>query len=246
MKKVLMMLFIGIIVSSCLNEKEEEKFVLEGSYKLPPTATLGKVRMYTSKGEVTDEAKIRKFLSGISKSNLQNDPMDYTEFFSFDVSSRPVGDENYLDITFHTDKAVVQTNLLSDFGIDPDAPYNASVFKYSNLFIVSKGKSAMDIPITNITEFFERDKVEKISTESHYISTPIDHMTGRTNFALLEQSGQLVLPFLIYVHGQYLRHDNKNYYAKSTCNILNTDFLIHIPASDTIVVQESWAILQKQ
>lgn len=47
MKKVLMMLFIGIIVSSCLNE-EEKKIVPEGSYKLPSTVTLGKVRMYTS------------------------------------------------------------------------------------------------------------------------------------------------------------------------------------------------------
>lgn len=245
MKKVLMMLFIGIIVSGCLNE-EEEKFVLEGSYKLPPTATLGKVRMYTSKGEVTDEAKIRKFLSEVSKSNSQDDPMDYTELFSFNGSSRPVGDENYLDITFHPDKAVVQTNLLSIFGIDPDVPYNASVFKYGNLFIVSKGKSAMDIPITSITEFFERDKVKKISTESHYVSTPIAYTPGRTNFALLEQNGQFVLPFLTYVHGAYLQHDNKSYYAESTCNILNTDFLVHIPASDTIVVQESWAILQKQ
>lgn len=244
MKKVLMMLFTGIIVSSCLNE--EEKFVLEGSYKLPPTATLGKVRMYTSKGEVTDEAKIRKFLSEVSKSNSQDDPMDYTELFSFDGSSRPVGDENYLDITFHPDKAVVQTNLLSDSGIDPDVPHNASVFKYGNLFIVSKGKSAMDIPITDITEFFERDKVKKISTNSHSVSTPIAYTPGRTNIALLEQNGQFVLPFLTYVHGRYLRHDNKSYYAESTCNILNTDFLVHVPASDTIVVQESWAILQKQ
>lgn len=244
MKKVLMMLFTGIIVSSCLNE--EEKFVLEGSYKLPPTATLGKVRMYTSKGEVTDEAKIRKFLSEVSKSNSQDDTMDYTELFSFDGSSRPVGDENYLDITFHPDKAVVQTNLLSDSGIDPDVPHNASVFKYGNLFIVSKGKSAMDIPITDITEFFERDKVKKISTNSHYVSTPIAYTPGRTNIALLEQNGQFVLPFLTYVHGRYLRHDNKSYYAESTCNILNTDFLVHVSASDTIVVQESWAILQKQ
>lgn len=245
MKKVLMMLFIGIIVSSCLNE-EEKKIMPEGSYKLPSTVTLGKVRMYTSKGEVTDEAKIKKFLSGISRSNSQYDPMDYAGFFSFDSSSRPIGDENYLDITFHPDEAVVQTNLLSDSGIDPDSPYGASVFKYSNLFIVSKGKSAMDIPITSITEFFERDKVKKISTESHYVNTSISYMPGRINFALLEQNGQFVLPFLTYVHGRYLRHDNKSYYVESTCNMLNTDFLNHVPVSDTIVVQESWAILQKQ
>ena len=242
-----MMLFIGTIVSGCLNEEEKE-IVTEGSYKLSPTATLGKVRMYTSKGEVTDEVKIRKYLSGVSKSDSQDAPQDYTEFFSFDSSSRPIGDENCLDITFRPDEAVVQTNLLSAFGIDPDVPYNASVFKYSNLFIISKGKSAMDIPITSITEFFERDKVKKISTNSHYVNTPITIMPGRINFALLEQNGQLVLPFLTYVHGRYLRHDNKNYYveSESTCNILNTDFLNHVPVSDTIVVQESWAVLQKQ
>ena len=61
MKKIIMLLFMGIIGLSCLDE--EEKKVLEGSYKLSPTATLGKVRMYTSKGEVTDKAKIKQFLS---------------------------------------------------------------------------------------------------------------------------------------------------------------------------------------
>lgn len=104
----------------------------------------------------------------------------------------------------------------------------------------------MDIPITSITEFFERDKVKKISTKSHYVNTSISYMPGRINFALLEQNGQFVLPFLTYVHGRYLRHDNKSYYVESTCNMLNTDFLNHVPVSDTIVVQESWAILQKQ
>lgn len=244
MKKVLMALFIGIIVLSCQNE--EEKIVPEGNYKLPSSATFGKVRMYTSNGEVTDEAKIRKFLSEVSKSNAQEAPLDYTELFSFDDSLRPIGNENYLDITFHPDKAVVRTNLLSDFGIDPDVPYNASVFKYGNLFIVSKGESAMNVPITSITEFFERDMIKKISTKSHYVSTSIAHMPGRTNLALLEQNGQFILPFLTYVHGQYLRHDDKSYYVESTCNILNTDFLNHVSVSDTIVVQESWAILQKQ
>ena len=244
MKKVLMMLFIGIIVSSCQNE--EEKFALEGSYKLHPTATLGKVRMYTSKGEVTDEAMIRKFLSRVSKQNLQNEPNDYTDFFSFEAFSRPVGDENYLDITFYPDKAVIWTNLLSDFGIDPEIDYSTSVFKYNNLFILSQGKSAMDIPITSITEFFENDKIKKIKTKSHCLNTHITHISGRTNFAVLEQNGQFVLPFLTYVHGRYLRHDNKSSYAESTCNMLNTDFLLHIPASDTIVVQESWAILERQ
>jgi hypothetical protein len=78
MKKVLMMLFIGIIVSSCQNE--EEKFALEGSYKLHPTATLGKVRMYTSKGEVTDEAMIRKFLSRVSRIYRMNQMIIRTSF----------------------------------------------------------------------------------------------------------------------------------------------------------------------
>lgn len=243
MRKVLMMLFMGIIASSCLNE--EEKFVPKGRYQLPPTMTLGKVRMYTSRGVVTDEAKIRKFLLGIPNPSLQEDITDYAELFSFDSSSRPIGDENYLDITFSSDKVVVQTSLLSGFGVDPSTTYSASVFNYNNLFIVSKGKSAIEVPITSITEFFEKDHVKKICTESHSINTPISQIPGRINFALLEQNGQLLLSFLTYVHGRYLQHDAKSYYAESTCNLLNTDFLMRMPVSDTIVVQESWAVLQK-
>lgn len=244
MKKIIMLLFIGIIVLSC--QDEEEKNTLEGSYKLSPTATLGKVRMYTSKGEVTDEAKIKQFLSKKSDSFV-----DYTEFFSFDSSSRNIGDEIHLDITFYPDKAVVQTDILLDYKVASDVPYDASVFNYSNLFIVSKGKSDMDIPVRSITEFFEKDGIEKISMNSHYLEEPmlpgiVSQMSGRINFALLEQNRQFVLPFLTYMHGRYLQHDNKFYYTKTTCNILNTDYLTHIPVSDTIVVQESWAVLQKQ
>ena len=239
-----MLLFMGIIVLSCLDE--EEKKVLEGSYRLSPTATLGKVRMYTSKGGVTDEAKIRQFLSKKSGSFV-----DYTEFFSFDSSSRNIGDEVHLDITFYPDKAVVQTNILLDYKVASDVPYDASVFNYSNLFIVSKGKSDMDIPVKSITEFFEEDEIEKISINSHYLKGAmlpgiVSQMSGRINFALLEQNGQFVLPFLTYMHGRYLRDGNKFHYAKTTCNILNTDYLTHISAGDTIVVQESWAILQEQ
>lgn len=109
----------------------------------------------------------------------------------------------------------------------------------------------MDIPVRSITEFFEEDEIEKISMNSHYLEGPmlpgiVSPMSGRINFALLEQNRQFVLPFLTYMHGRYLRHDNKFYYAKTTCNILNTNYLTHIPVGDTIVVQESWAILQKQ
>ena len=246
MKRIFAMLFVGILWWGCPSENEDEKFVPAGRYKLPSTATFGKVRMYTSQGAVTDEAKIRKFLSGVPKPDLQEGAVDYAELFSFDTFSRPVGDGEQLDVTFYSDKAVVQTNLLSGFGVAPDEPYEASVFNSGNLFIVSKGKSAMDVPITSITEFFEKDGVKKISTESHYLRTPVTYMPGRINFALLEQNGQLILPFLHYVHGRHLQHDIRSYSAESTCNLLNADFIKHIPVGDTIVVRESWVVLQKQ
>ena len=87
----------------------------------------------------------------------------------------------------------------------------------------------MDIPVRSITEFFEEDEIEKISINSHYLKGSmlpgvVSQMSGRINFALLEQNGQFVLPFLTYMHGRYLRDGNKFHYAKTTCNILNTDY----------------------
>ena len=95
-------------------------------------------------------------------------------------------------------------------------------------------------------DVYKRQGVKRISTESHYLRTPVTYMPGRINFALLEQNGQLILPFLHYVHGRHLQHDIRSYSAESTCNLLNADFIKHIPVGDTIVVRESWVVLQKQ
>ncbi|MCD7941596.1 MAG: hypothetical protein LUH50_16955 [Bacteroides intestinalis] len=145
-----MMLFIGIIVSSCLHD-EEEVSVLEGSYKLPSTLTVGKVQMFTSEGVVTDEAKIKEFLAQKPKLDLP----DNTAYFSFDASSVPIGDGNYLDITFTSNKAAVHTNLMLG-KISIDTPYNADIFKISNLIVVSKNVLGL-MPISTdwfISDFF--------------------------------------------------------------------------------------------
>lgn len=239
MKNLLLILFISIIFASC--EKENE-FVLGGSYKLASTFSAGKVRMYTSNGEVTDEATIRKFLKREPGSDSQP-PIDFTNYFSFDKFSGSIGDDFYLDITFKQDKAVMRTNLRT---FRNDTSHEVDLFKQGDLIVLSEKEVKTDIPVESIEELFETNGLLKVKTYSHCLGNFSECYPGRINIPLLVRNRQVVLPFFAYAYGRYTSHPEA-YHAQSTLyNIINTDFLTHLPASDTIVVQEGWVIMEKQ
>ncbi len=245
MKNSLLTLIIAIIVSSC---QKEDGFVLEGTYKLPETANISIVRMYTSKGANTDEATIKQFLAKIAERTRREEDTDFSRYFSFDKSSLPVAQDFHLDITFKSGKAIIDTDS-GLFGYI-DSPFSTDVFKQDGLIILSRRTSYLEDPtVKSITEFFETNKVYKVKSGSHLLpaAPSLGHdLPGRMNLALLEKNGQILLPRLAYLHSHYWKPGDFKYNAAMAIQVLNNDFLTRLPASDTIVVQESWAIMKKQ